>query len=73
MVKEIKLTHGMVTLVDDMDFEYLNQWKWQSYIRVNYKRIHLGYFKELFEAREAYNIAATKYFGEFAYTNKEIK
>ena len=30
MAKEIYLTQGQVAIVDDEDFEYLNQWKWQA-------------------------------------------
>jgi len=34
-MKEIKLTQGKVTLVDDEDFEYLNQWKWYA-VKIRY-------------------------------------
>lgn len=157
MVKEIPLTKGYIALVDDEDYEYINQWKWgvnenkgvvyaqrtivvngrkttttmhrnilnvlpgfevdhkdhcginnvrsnlrvasrrqnninqrlrkdnkSGYKGVHYikrdkawvgaicifeKRICLGYFKSAEEAAKAYDEAALKYFGEFAYLN----
>lgn len=44
--------------------------KWRSTIYKNNKCIHLGYFKNKIDAAKAYNEAAIKYHGEFAYLNK---
>ncbi len=44
--------------------------RWIAYIKVNYHRYHLGYFKRKADAARAYNKAARKYFGRFAKLNK---
>ena len=36
IMKRIKLTQGQVALIDDADFEWLNQWKWS--VQKNHRR-----------------------------------
>ena len=45
---------------------YVRSRKWCSAIKVNGKRVHLGYFRSPQEAHAAYCAAATKNYGEFA-------
>lgn len=44
--------------------------KWRTRITVEQKIIHIGRYSDIIEAAEAYNIAAVKYFGEFANLNE---
>lgn len=46
-----------------------NDKKWQANIKLNQKQITLGCFNSEIEAAKAYNEAAIKYFGEFAWLN----
>ena len=43
--------------------------KWLAYITINQKQRHIGRYATKVEAARAYNEAAKKYFGEFAYLN----
>lgn len=44
--------------------------KWETYIRLNQKKIHLGYFINKRDAIKARKQAEQKYFGEFVYNGK---
>ncbi|WP_411706281.1 AP2 domain-containing protein [Edaphovirga cremea] len=47
--------------------------KWQASIKVNGRSKHLGHHETPEKAALAYNQAASKYFGEFAYLNNIIE
>lgn len=47
--------------------------KWKASIMVNYKHISLGSFEKKEDAIKAYEIAAKKFFGEFAKTQEYSK
>lgn len=46
--------------------------KWAASIRVEGRRIHLGYHEDARDAAMAYDAAAHEHFGEYAYTNEDI-
>ena len=48
---------------------YKKTGKWTAQIHINGRKKHLGYFKDEIAAALEYNIAAKKYFGEFAKLN----
>ena len=46
--------------------------KWRATIKVNQKKLSLGYFTNPKDAAKAYDTAALQYHGEFAKTNKML-
>lgn len=50
-MKQINLTQGMIALVDDEDFDFLNQWKWHA--KVNGKKRNGFYAVRSFHFRKS--------------------
>jgi len=50
MAKEIILTQGKVAIVDDEDFEYLNQWKW--FANLKGKKFYVGRNISMFNGKQ---------------------
>lgn len=49
-MKEIRLTKGQVAIVDDEDFEWLNQWKWLAVkLRSTYYAMRVVYEKSQYK------------------------
>jgi len=63
-----KRKNGKTSKYKGVNF-HKNMNKFCASIRQNYKLYHLGYFKNEIEAARAYNAAALKYHGEYAYLN----
>lgn len=61
----------MRTVVGESGFRGVtrHQNSWKAKIRVNYKRIYVGCFKDKRDAARAYDAAAIKYFGPLARLN----
>jgi hypothetical protein len=59
------------TVVGESGFRGVTRHKnsWKAKIRVHYKNIYLGCFKDKIEAAQAYDRAAVKYFGPHARLN----
>jgi hypothetical protein len=48
---------------------YKRDKNWSAYFHIDYKKIHIGYFKSEIEAAEAYDLKAKQFFGQYARLN----
>ncbi len=64
-----KKRKGCISQYKGVSWSKGNQ-KWHAQIKISKRSLHLGYYNCEAEAAKAYDEAAIKYFGEFAYLNK---
>jgi HNH endonuclease/AP2 domain len=62
---------GMSSKYKGVNFHKAQQ-KWRATISVGRKQTHLGTFASEIDAARAYNVAATRMFGEFARINEDV-
>ena len=71
-MKKIKLSNNQFTIVDDQDFEYLNQWKWSFDGRYATRSKHIKIEKNEYKSKKVYlhHLLVDKSYGVIDHINR---